>query len=143
MVPIVDMPFAPTLRVFLLGCDCSVDWSGVVAAASAPFAGGAPEFVVEQPFAGPGQSGLGDWVARGPLVGLVQAEAAVGVDVGEVAVVVGDELRAAHEDAEAIGWHVAEVYQVLPADFAGLEFAGPSECSGFERGLSVRVVIFE
>lgn len=137
------MLLAPTSGVSPLRCGRSEYWSGVVAAAPAPFPGGAPELVVQQPLTGPGQNCLGDWIARGPLAGFMQAEAAVWIDVGEVAVGIDDELRATHEDAGVIRWRVPEIYKVLPADLTGLEFTGPSQCSSFERRFSVRVVTVE
>ena len=137
------MFLASTSGVTPSRCGRSVDWSGVVAAASAPFTGGSPELVVQQPLTGPRQDGLCYSISRGPLVGLMQAEAAVRIDVGEVAVGIVDELRATHEDAGVIRWRVAEIYLVLPADLTGLELTGPSQDSSFERRLSMRVVIFE
>ena len=113
-------------------CGRWVDWAGVVAAASAPFADCAPELVVEQPFACPGQDGLGDWIAWGPLAGFVKAKAAIGIDVGQAAVGIGDELWATHEDAGVIRWRVTEVYKVFPTDLTGLEFAGPPQHSGLQ-----------
>jgi len=115
----------------------------VVAAAAAPFAGGEPELVVEEPLAGPGQDRLGDWVAGGPLAGLMQAQAAVVIDVGQVSVGIDGEPRATHEDARKPPRRASQIYEVETADLAGLDFAGPSQYSGLQRRLSLRVVLAE
>jgi hypothetical protein len=40
----------------------------------------------------------------------MQAEAAVQMDVGQVAVSIDDELRVTHKDARMLRWRVAEIY---------------------------------
>lgn len=52
-------------------------------AAARPMTGDEPDFVVEEPFAGPWDGGVGDVHGRAPLFGQVQAQAIAGEYVGE------------------------------------------------------------
>ena len=67
----------------------------------------------------------------------MQAEAAVRIDVGQVAVRIKDESRATYEDARGMRWRVAKIYYVLSADLTGLEFTDPSQLSGLQRRLPI------
>lgn len=63
----------------------------VLVAAAVPLSGDEPDFVVVEPFAGPGDCGVSEEHGGSPLAGEVQADGVVGVGVGQ-------DLRRAVED---------------------------------------------